>query len=184
MEHPPDLIHRGGVGGITLGGPLPESVIPPDAEDRYVAGYHADFQPHEGFRLDAPAATVFLDRGPFLRLAAKRTPEPSSPGLARRAVKAARRGAAVRMVSIESSRPRTAAGLGVGSDLASLAAAYPDLQLSPVPPTFGDDECVAVNPSEPEIHHYFRTCMSAEAGESVVRILLFQEEDGRRSGDG
>ena len=176
MERTPDLIHRDGVGEILLGKPIPGTLLPADARDRYLAGFHADAQPHEGFRLDAPAVTVFLAEGPFGRQARRQVPDPTAPALARRAVRAARQGAPVVMMSIESSGPRTAEGLGVGSDLTALTTARPGLGLSPVPPTFGADECVAVDPSQPDVHFHFRTCEAARAGEGVLRILIFREE--------
>ncbi len=176
MDHVPDGIHRDGVGRVLLGRPLPKDLVPKDAEGSYVAGYHADGQPHEGFRLEAPPVTVFLDRGPFQRASAKGMVDPSkAKALAGKAARAARGGAKVRMVVVDSADLKTRAGVGVGSDLEALRAAYPDLRVGPVPPTFGEDECVATTSVLPAVHFHFRTCKAAEDGEGVVRVLVFRE---------
>lgn len=176
MEHVPEGMHKAGVARVRLGAPLPRDLVPRDPEARYVAGYHADFQPHEGFRLDTPPVTAFLDQGPFQRASAKGVVDPSeAKGLAGKAARAARGGARVRMILVESADVKTSTGVGVGSNLEALRAAYPDLRVGPVPPTFGGDECVATTPSAPVFHFHFRTCRAAEDGEGVVRVLLFRE---------
>lgn len=176
MEHVQEGIHEDGVGRVILGHPLPRDLIPEDAVERYLGGYHADAQTHDGFRLDAPPVTIFLDRGPFQRAARSRFLDPSeSKGLASKALRALRGGAKVRMIRIESTDVKTGAGVGVGSDLKALRTAYPDLKVRPVPPTFGGDECVAATPALPAVHFHFKSCQAAEEGEGVVRVLLFRE---------
>ncbi len=176
MEYAPEGIHRDGVGRVVLGRPLPKDLVPRDPEAAYVAGYHGDAQPHEGFRLEVPPVTVFLDRGPFQRASTKGIVDPSeAKPLAGKAARATRNGAKVRMILVESPDLKTPAGVGVGSDLKALRAAYPDLRVGPVPPTFGGDECVATTPALPAVHFHFRNCKAAEEGEGVVRVLLFRE---------
>lgn len=176
MEHVPDGIHKDGVGRVTLGQPVPKDLIPKDAAERYIGGYHADFQAHDAFRLDTPPVTVFLDRGPFQRASRKKVVDPSEvQGLASRAVRDLRGAAKVRMIVVENAVVRTAAGVGVGSDLGALRSAYPDLRSWPVPPTFGGDECVAVTAALPSVHFHFKDCKAAEEGALVVRVILFRE---------
>jgi hypothetical protein len=173
MEHVPDGIHGNGVGRIALGAALPKDLVPKDASKRYVGGYHADGQAHDGFRLDAPPVTVFLDRGPFQQ-AAQSAPVDASKAksLAAKAVKVLRAGAKVTLVLAESAKVKTAAGQGVGSDLKALKAAYPDLQVARVPATFGGDECVATSKKIPNVYLHFKTCAAAEKGDGVVRVLV------------
>ena len=176
MEQPgnPDLISADGVGRIRLGRPLPKDLLPVDAPASYVAGYHADAQPHEGFRLQTPPVTVFLDRGPFLRAARSEAVAAPGPAFWARAMRAAKAGAKVRMILIESAVLKTAQGVGVGSDLKALESAYRDLRLSAVPASFGGDECVATSASIPNVFFYFRTCEAARDDGTVVRVAIFR----------
>jgi hypothetical protein len=78
------------------------------------------------------------------------------------------------MILVESPEVKTETGAGVGTGLASLKVACPDLRVHPVPPTFGGDECVATPAAMPAVHFHFRTCKAADEGEGVVSILLFR----------
>jgi len=176
MEHAenPDLISADGVGRIRLGRPVPKDLLPADAQASYVAGYHADAQPHEGFRLETPPVTVFLDRGPFLRAARSEAVAAPRPAFGVQAMRAAKAGAKVRMILIESAVLKTASGVGVGSDLKALESAYGDLRLFAVPPSFGGDECTAQSASIPNVFFYFKTCEAAREGGTVVRVAIFR----------
>ena len=164
-------IRSGAVGSISLGKPLPEVLLTAGLEQRYVARFVADAQPFEGFRYDDPPLTAGIVDGPFaasdgeLPIDLIRSP----------AAAAARKGAAVSMIRVHGRGPTTEAGVGVGSTLARLRAAYPDLSHCTVPPTLGDDECVASSPSLAGVYFIFASCARAEAGAEVTRIDLWSD---------
>jgi hypothetical protein len=85
-------------------------------------------------------------------------------------VKALREGARVRAVLVHGPGPVTGAGVGVGSRLEALKAAYPDLDLHPVPPTLGGDECVAESAALKNVRFLFASCDAARSGAPVVRV--------------
>jgi hypothetical protein len=72
-------------------------------------------------------------------------------------------------------QPRTAAGIGVGSTLAELRAAYPDATTRSIPPTLGEDLCNASTSALPDVYFHFRDCSAAEAGEAIIRIDMWRD---------
>lgn len=168
------LITRQGVGEFVLGRPLPNSRRTRDLADRYYVRYYADVQPEEGFRFDDPPVAVVLASGPFQRAAAKEVVEPDAAPYRSAAVKAVRAGARVRGVRVLAEGPKTAAGVGVGSTLEGLRAAYPDLETHATPPTLGRDECAALSASLPRVVFFFETCEAAASGARVVRVDVWK----------
>lgn len=175
MDHSKSLlkISQNSVGPVKLGKPLPKEILTVELEERYVAGYFADGQPYEGFRLQEPPITVLLDRGPFMRKAKASMANPTEKGLGAKALMTARKGAKVCMIIVESKDIKTDAGVGMGNDINALKAVYLDLKVNPVPPSFGNDECVANSQTLPNVHFYFRTCKAAKEGETVTRVIIF-----------
>ena len=164
------VIGSDGVGAIHLGGPVPRELLTPDLDARYVARYIADGQPFEGYRLETPPLTVALDGGPFAKWAEKEAADKVNPDQFRAAAgKAARAGAKVRMIVVHGPGPATAAGIGVGSDLQALKAAYADIKVRSVPGTFGKDEAVGMSPTLKNVHFVFRSRKAAEAGGKILR---------------
>ena len=165
-------IESGRVGAVELGKRLPESLIAGDLAARYLARYIADGQPADTFVYDAPPALIILDSGPF-RARVSRTGDSAKPpteALRGEAAASARNGAKVQTVMIRGAGPATAAGIGVGSTLAALQAAYSDLQLMPTPETLGDDQCQARTKSLPGVQFVFSTCSKAKSGAPIIRI--------------
>ena len=166
-------IGTGAVGAVALGRPLPKELLGEGLEARYIARYYGDAQPLEGFRLDAPPLTVVIEGGPFAKKAAEEPVEPTPDPYRADGAKAAREGAKVRAVLVHGPGPVTAAGVGVGTALPALKAAYPDLALRPVPQTLGGDECVADSAQLKDVRFIFASCQAAESGAPVLRIDLW-----------
>ncbi len=164
------LISDRGVGKVVLGRALPRSLRTGDLAERYFVRYFADGQPEEGFRYDDPPLLVVLASGPFQRAAAKEVVQPDAARYRAAALQAVRAGARVRAVRVVGEGPKTAAGVGVGSTLADLRAAYPDLETHANPPTLGQDECAALSPSLPHVVFLFETCDGAASGARVLRV--------------
>ena len=170
-------IEPGRVGALELGKPLPEALLTADLETRYIARYFADAQPLEGFRYDDPPLTVVLESGPFAKYLDE-VDEPRDPPLDQLRGKAleAARTVAIKRVMIDGEGPVTKAGAGVGSTLEALKSAYPDIQLRPLPETFGDDLCIATTKSLANVAFVFASCAKANQGAPVKRIDLWIPE--------
>lgn len=166
------LIGIDGVGPLLLGRPLPAELLAQVLEARVILRTVADAQPFAGLRFDDPPLMVALPSDAAARREADEEP-PSAEARRRQVVAAARAGAPVRAILVHGPGPTTRAGIGVGSRLAALRAAYPDLELDPVPPTLGGDECVAESEALPRLRFLFASCEAAEAGAPVLRIDLW-----------
>jgi len=173
------LIAPGRVGTLELGKRMPDRfTASKDLEAHYVARYVADAQPLEGFDYDDPPLTIALASGPFTDYVARGgTDEPQLRKLRGKASKAARRGALVKRILVRGPGPATEAGIGVGSKLDALRAAYPDLRVDPLPPTLGNDECVASTRTVPQVSFVFASCKQAEGGAPVNRIDVWMDEE-------
>ncbi|MCS6911722.1 MAG: hypothetical protein RMK29_16025 [Myxococcales bacterium] len=170
------VIGSEGVGPIRLGGAVPQALLTADLDQHYVARYIADGQPFEGYRFEDPPLTVAIAGGPFARFSEKEAVDKVDPSRFRAAAgKQTRAGAKVQMIIVHGAGPATAAGIGVGSDLAALRTAYPDIKLHSVPETFGNDEAVARSPTLKNVHFVFRSRKAAEAGDKILRIDLWRD---------
>lgn len=78
--------------------------------------------------------------------------------------------AKVRTIMVRGAGPATVPGVGVGSTLAELHAAYADLRWRPTPETLGNDVCVSYTASLPGVWFVFETCDKATHGARVTRV--------------
>jgi hypothetical protein len=169
---------KNGVANIELDQPLPPAVLSlPDLERRYVARYYFDAQPAEGFRLAvtggsstvAPEVWAIVSDGPYAEWDRKFGPGPAPPAISKAAVVAARAGAKVKLIVIESPRVTTKQGLGVGSSLADITAKLGSKAPFQVPALFGKDECAV---TDGNVRFSFATCDEARAGGRVTRVVM------------
>jgi hypothetical protein len=168
-------IEQGKVGPIELGKPIPAVLLTPDLETHYLARYIADAVPMDAFRFDDPPLTIVLASGPFAESSAQGdlVAQPPTDQLRGKAAEVARGGVAVKAIMVHGAGPTTTTGLGVGSALDAIKAAYPDLKLSGRPETLGKDMCVATSKSLPGVAFVFASCGKANKGEPVTRVDLW-----------
>ena len=171
----PWIIRSGVVGALVLGQPIPAS-LHGELERAYVAEMIADGVAIDGFRFEQPPVLAVVDGGPFAALDSAGEPAPPVDRLRATAAAAARAGAKVTRLFVDGAGPVTAAGVGVGSDLADLRAAYPDLRTYPQPSTRRDDCCAARTKTLPDVGFVFANCDAANAGEKVTRVDLWAPE--------
>lgn len=176
------VIRSGAVGDIRVGKRLPAKFVD-DAgkleklKKRYVAGFYADAQVYEGFRLGSPAILVALQKGPFYRWFEdpnrKKAPPPNpAPRFVDAAIEEAKAGLKVDYVVVEGAGAVTRKGIGVGSTLTELKKAYGSITLHSNPVQFGGDRCVAAIPKLKGVRAYFSTCEAARGGDGIVHIVV------------
>jgi hypothetical protein len=160
------------VGPVEIGNSLPIELLVDDLAAHYVARYIADSQPVDAFAYESPPMLVILASGPFRAQVSKtgKSVRPPVDALRDKAATAARHGAKVQTIMVRGSGPTTEAGLGVGSTLAQLEAAYADLRLTPLPETLGDDVCRARTKVLAGVQFMFSTCSKARKGAPVTRL--------------
>ena len=160
------------VGTLKIGEPVPAD-FHDVARPGYFARYIADGLIDEGFVLDAPGIEVSVLRGPFIEwVEAEGGQEPPVEELR---AQLSIDGLKISRLMVRGNAPRTAQGTGVGSTLEALRAAHADLQFNAVPPTVGDDQCVAYAPSLPGVYFLFQNCTAAENGARVMRVDLWND---------
>ena len=179
------VVHAGGVGDVLLGKPLPKRLLDPvhRPEIRYVARMYADAQTFEGFELKKPPVTASFNKGPFHHWFEWWTRKGSAAPKARftiprarlavKAVKLARSGRPVDVITITSPEPKTAKGIGVGSKLKEIQKAYGPVRTLANPPGFGNDRCVVRLTGLP-VYVYFKTCSDAKMDGPATRILMWK----------
>lgn len=161
------LIRSSGVGPVVLGEPLPNELLNEELESAYVARWIADGVPWEGFKWASFPLWVGISGGPFSKAPSY---EPELLRLRAKGAAMARQGARVSGVSISAAGPVTESGVGVGSSLSALQQTHPGLLVHSVPPTWGEDECVAYDASLPGVYFLFASCPAAKSGAPVSRI--------------
>lgn len=179
-KDPQPIITDEGVGDVLIGRPLPARLLSDDSDPvgRYVYGFHSDVQTYEGFALPNMPVRALLAKGSFSRwFDEERLPDEEmmpTKSLVERfaieAVEAARDGAPVSWIIVDGPGVQTASSIGVGSTYAEVMEAHPKVEIEPLPPTFGDDECYAsLEPSE-RMFIFFDDCEKARDGGVVKRI--------------
>lgn len=165
-------IAAGRVGPVEVGSSLPAELLDDDLAAHYLARYVADAQPVDAFAYESPPLLIILASGPFRTQVEKtgKLGKPASDALRAKAADDARRGAKVKAIMVRGKGPETDAGVGVGSTLVELKAAYADLQLSALPETLGNDTCRAHSKTLPGVQFLFATCSQAKAGAPIVRV--------------
>ncbi|MCW5802126.1 MAG: hypothetical protein KIT31_07045 [Deltaproteobacteria bacterium] len=168
-------IKSGAVGPLVLGEGVPASMHD-HLERTYVGKMIADGVAIDGFELAEPAILVAFADGPFAKHDLDGTPVPPLDKLRAEAAAAVRAKHPVTRLFVRGAGPRTERGVGVGSDLAALRAAYRDLRVNAQPATMGEDRCAAHTKELPDVGFIFASCDAADAGGKVLRVDLWMPE--------
>jgi hypothetical protein len=170
---PSRLVDDGGVGDVRIGKAIPPIYLGPDSEvkNRYEIRWIADAQPFEAFRIGSPPVlAAFI--GPFTRWGKSNFGELVPGRFVDKALREARAGAKVEWIVVETSGPRTNAGIGVGSSFAELESAYAAAELRRLPAEFGPRPTCRVTVTElRHVSFQLRSCSGSERGD-VARIVL------------
>jgi hypothetical protein len=158
------------IASVRLGSKLTAAQLAgPELESRYAASYYSDAQPLEGFVLYDPPVLALVSGGPFVPWGRKNPGEPAPAEIKANALLLARAGKlAVQMVVVTDPRPKTAAGISVGSDYPAFAKAYPKSRPSPFPALWEEPSCIA---KQDGLWFFFDRCDSLPQAK-LIRIVL------------
>jgi hypothetical protein len=169
------IIDSTGVGDIKLGYPIPKKIInkSTDMKKKYFFSHIADGVVFEGFKINDPYILVGIQNGPFDRWEKKFGPGKPDIDLNKKAIMAAKKGAIINTIVINSKKYKTKKSIGLGSNFNDLKKAYPDLKKNPVPPTFGGDLCSVTTGELQNVYFYFKNCRNADDNGKIIRIMFF-----------
>lgn len=166
----PARVRGGAVDDIVVGAPIPSRYL--DDKARYEARWVADAQPMEGFLIGDPPVWVVLDKGPMNEV----EPGPLEellPVLAPKALAAARAGALVGAIVIESPGITTAEGIGVGSTYQDLRDVYGEIGILRNPEWLDSKPtCDASAKTLPGIRFLLDGCKPGQPPGPVTRVLV------------